>query len=86
FVTHVYAVAGNYTVNVTVVDANGDDDSFLLVIQVENPPPPGEQGVFHTWWVIALVGSVLLVMEFRSSRKGRGGMVFPRKRGSYTVY
>ncbi|MHA1681218.1 MAG: PKD domain-containing protein, partial [Promethearchaeota archaeon] len=38
FVTRVYAVAGNYTVNVTVVDANGDEDTFIDEICVLSPP------------------------------------------------
>ncbi|MBM4250052.1 MAG: PKD domain-containing protein, partial [Euryarchaeota archaeon] len=81
---HVFPAAGNFAVNLTVTDSNGDSTTISQVVVVKSPPPPPpppRKAVVpedKTTTVNLLLGVVLLlvlllsVVAYRGATRGRG--------------
>lgn len=69
-ISHVYAVAGVYTVTLTVTDVSGKAATNIIVVNVVDPPVP------FTWWILFALISATAVIAItvlwlkRSATKG----------------
>lgn len=68
--SHVYAIAGVYTVTLTVTDVSGEVATDIIMVNVFDPPVP------FTWWILFAVISATAVIVItvlwlkRSTKKG----------------
>lgn len=58
------ALAGNYTVSVSIVDAVGVSSTTSLLVHVTTPPLPVSQPSELTWWIPSLIAILLVVVFF----------------------